>query len=177
MQHASNGPEVLDDNVDRDNDSAIEEIDDGSSTASMDPVFSQYIWEYGRRYHSFQEGKYVLPNDECEKDRLDLQHRLYTLTADNQLFISPLEGTQMGRVLDTGTGTGIWAMQVAAQYPVAEVIAVDLSPIQPEWVLPNVEFQLFDVEDGWDFKKKFDLIYSRGLWVSDWPRFFAQSIE
>jgi SAM-dependent methyltransferase len=143
----------------------------------MESRFDRYLSENGRTYHSFQEGKYVLPNDEREQERLDLQHYLYTSTAENQLFISPLKRTQMRRVLDAGTGTGIWAMDVADEYPAAEVIAVDLSPIQPKWVPPNVHFQLFDVEDDWDFPRKFDLIYSRGLWISDWRRFFAQSIK
>ena len=37
------------------------------------------------------------------------------------------------RVLDLGTGTGIWAIDYAFNHPEAEVIGLDLSPIQPNW--------------------------------------------
>ena len=35
------------------------------------------------------------------------------------------------RVLDIGTGTGIWAIDYADAHPDSTVIGVDLSPIQP----------------------------------------------
>ena len=41
-------------------------------------------------------------------DRLS-SHRLYTLVLDGDLFLAPI-GTTPKRVLDVGTGTGIWAM-------------------------------------------------------------------
>jgi methylase of polypeptide subunit release factors len=31
------------------------------------------------------------------------------------------------------TGTGIWAIEFAQQYPLAQVLGTDLSAIQPEW--------------------------------------------
>lgn len=34
-------------------------------------------------------------------------------------------------MLDLGTGTGIWAIDFADEYPSANVIGTDLSPIQP----------------------------------------------
>jgi len=49
-------------------------------------------------------------------------------------------------VLDLGTGTGIWAIDVADEFPNADVIANDLSPIQPENVPENVAFEVDDVE-------------------------------
>jgi methylase of polypeptide subunit release factors len=35
------------------------------------------------------------------------------------------------RVLDLGTGSGIWAIEYADAHPEADVIGVDLSPVQP----------------------------------------------
>lgn len=31
--------------------------------------------EYGRTFNAYREGKYLLPNDGDEQDRLDLQHQ------------------------------------------------------------------------------------------------------
>jgi methylase of polypeptide subunit release factors len=56
---------------------------------------------------------------------------MFTLMLKGRLHITPLENPQ--RILDIGTGTGIWALDMADQYPEAEVIGVDLSPIQPGW--------------------------------------------
>lgn len=50
------------------------------------------------------------------------------------------------RVLDMGTGTGIWAIDVADEFPNAEVVANDLSPIQPQNVPVNVRFEVDDIE-------------------------------
>jgi methylase of polypeptide subunit release factors len=56
---------------------------------------------------------------------------MFNLILGGELHIAPLKNPQ--RVLDVGTGTGIWALDFAEQYPSAEVIGVDLSPIQPGW--------------------------------------------
>ena len=41
----------------------------------------------------------------------DLQHHMYSLTLGGKLFVAPIpEEQKLHRVLDLGTGTGIWAM-------------------------------------------------------------------
>jgi methylase of polypeptide subunit release factors len=80
-------------------------------------------------------------------------------------------------VLDLGTGTGIWAIDFADQFPSAIVIGTDLSPIQPTWVLPNVRFEIEDFNDEWTFKPNdFDYIHMRCIYgtVADWPIFYKQ---
>jgi len=62
---------------------------------------------------------------------LDLHHAVMSLLLDGKLHLAPLDAPQ--RILDIGTGTGIWAIDVADEYPMAEVIGTDLSPIQPRW--------------------------------------------
>lgn len=55
---------------------------------------------------------YIQPNDEEEQDRMDLAHHIYSLIADGKLHHAPIgKGSQ--RVLDLGTGTGIWAIDFA----------------------------------------------------------------
>ena len=95
---------------------------------------------------------------------------------NNKLFLAPI-GPEPQKVLDIGTGTGIWAMDFADQYPSAQVIGTDLSPIQPTFVPPNVQFEIDDAASEWIFpKESFDFIHVRGLFGSlrDWPAFYRQ---
>ena len=163
---------------DYDHDSTLEEDNTGSLTTSVSSSITKFREENGRTYHAYKEGKYPFPNDEPENDRLDLQHHVFTLTFDKKLFLAPIS-KQLHRVLDVGTGTGIWAIDFADEHPEAQVVGVDLSPIQPRMIPPNVTFQVDDLEEPWTFSAKFDFIYSRMMTASfaNWPRFFQQSFE
>jgi len=95
---------------------------------------------------------------------------------DGKLFLAPI-GDNPQRVLDVGTGTGIWAIDFADQYPSASVIGSDLSPIQPQSVPPNVQFEIDDFTQEWVYtRESFDFIHVRSLYgcVSDWPTFYEQ---
>lgn len=52
----------------------------------------------------------MYPNDEQELDRLDMQHHIFKLVWDGRLFFSPLHRPR--HILDIGTGSGIWAMEM-----------------------------------------------------------------
>ncbi|KAM0345712.1 hypothetical protein ACHAPU_006367 [Fusarium lateritium] len=116
----------------------------------------------GRRYHAFREGSYPLPNDEDEQERMDLAHHLYSLLLDGKPCLAPVP-SNIQRVLDLGTGTGIWAIDFAELVLLEEVIGNDLSPIQPEWNPPNCTFEVDDFEDEWLYETAFDFIHGREL--------------
>ncbi|KAH8666928.1 S-adenosyl-L-methionine-dependent methyltransferase [Xylariales sp. PMI_506] len=120
----------------------------GGSVVEPDSV----IGESGRLYHGYKEGKYFLPNDAAEQDRLDLQHEVYSQVLDGWLAIAPLKDIPK-YVLDIGTGTGIWASEFAQQNPSSHVIGTDLSAIQPTPTLPNLEYVKADAEDDWVFSE------------------------
>ena len=145
----SPGPDPLTLAVDvlPDTDSAIGDDDIESSTASLRSSIYAHVYENGRRYHSFRAGKYVLPNDETEQERLDLSHHTFRLSLKGGLCLTKLDNPK--RILDVGTGTGIWAIDIGDLYPEAEVIGTDLSPIQPQWVPNNVKFEIDDCTDDW----------------------------
>ncbi|KAF4121445.1 hypothetical protein GMORB2_1852, partial [Geosmithia morbida] len=83
--------------------------DSEPSVASLSSSILEYQRENGRRYHALSRGKYVLPNDEDENNRLDLQHELYVRTMHGELALCPkAQGAR--NVLDMGTGTGQWAI-------------------------------------------------------------------
>ncbi|KAI1309666.1 S-adenosyl-L-methionine-dependent methyltransferase [Xylaria venustula] len=145
-----------------DSDSAIGGMSQFSSTQSIDSSIYNHVVENGRTYHRFKEGKYLLPNDEGEQKRLDYQHQLYTAVLNGKLFISPI-GDRLRHVLDVGTGTGIWAVEVGLEHPGAQVTGIDLSPIQPSYAPPNVNFEICDAEDEWSFRAPFDLVHMRAM--------------
>ncbi|KAK4068523.1 hypothetical protein Purlil1_13774 [Purpureocillium lilacinum] len=126
-----------------------------SSSASLSPSIMEHEWKYDRRYHSYQAGLYCFPNDGKEQNRLDMLHHAFLLALDDRLFLAPI-GENPSRILDVGAGTGIWTMDVADEYPSAGVRGYDLSPIQPQYVPPNVEFFVDDVEEEWLESTKYD---------------------
>ncbi|KAG6996631.1 hypothetical protein FOFC_08875 [Fusarium oxysporum] len=175
MAANNEGPIVApDEDVQDDRDSSIG-YDATSSTASLSSSILDFRHENGRTYHAYKDGKYHLPNDERENDRLDLQYNLFLLTFDNKLGLSHLNlpDSKVKRVLDLGTGTGIWAIDFGDDHSEAEVIGVDLSPIQPSFVPPNVRFLIDDIHEQWDFSEPFDYIHSRmmNFSIPNWPEY------
>jgi SAM-dependent methyltransferase len=119
------------------------------------------------------------PNDELACDNLDLFHHIFTLTLDGRLFLAPIK-SDPHRVLDLGTGTGIWAIDFADQFHSASVIATDLSPIQPTDVPPNLEFQIDDFCEPWTFKRSsFDFIHARSIYgcVADYSVLYSEVLS
>ncbi|TIC89843.1 Secondary metabolism regulator LAE1 [Colletotrichum higginsianum] len=140
-------------------DSALD-VPTRDSLTSLRSSLRQYQHENGRTYHAMSAGKYFLPNDESEVDRLDLQHYVMTLTLGGNHCLCP-KNRGAKRVLDLGTGTGIWSVEYADAHPEAEVIGVDLSPVQPDLVPPNCSFELDDLEKDWTWSRPFDFIFCR----------------
>ncbi|KAB8205482.1 S-adenosyl-L-methionine-dependent methyltransferase [Aspergillus parasiticus] len=145
-----------------------------------------------------------MPNDEAEQDRLDLVCQTlfqFSVMLNGELFLAPVENPQT--ILDLGTGTGIWAIDIAeyefpfekllckriqlticSQFPSAKVIGNDLSPIQPSWVPPNVEFVVDDFEDVWihdqnyfDYHLDQNILITRVSCVQDWGHLMKQAYD
>ncbi|BDD57552.1 hypothetical protein MPDQ_007446 [Monascus purpureus] len=170
-----NNPITVDDTV-SELDSTFSEA--GSDTTSLTSSVLKYRFEHGRRYHGYRDGRYLLPNDEKEQDRMDILSFLFTLALDGELFLAPIEKHPQ-RILDLGCGTGQWAIDIGDMFPSAQVIGNDLSPIQPSMVPPNVQFEVDDIESDWAFRTPFDFIHGRYLAsaVRDWPRLFQQTYQ
>jgi len=140
-------------------------------TQSLTSSVLNYAFENGRRYHAFREGAYAFPNDERENERLDMQHHMLTMAIGDKLHLAPIS-SNLQSVLDIGTGTGMWCIQMGDDYPSAQILGNDLSAAQYTFVPPNVKFEVDDVESEWTFQKPFDYIHSRSMMVSilDWPK-------
>ncbi|EQL02734.1 Methyltransferase type 12 [Ophiocordyceps sinensis CO18] len=150
-----------------------------SGSTSAESSVRDYLYENGRRYHRFREGAYNFPNDDVEQEREDMKHAMVKLLCSQRLHFAPI-GDHPQEVLDIGTGTGIWAIEMGDQFPSAHVLGIDLSPIQPDWLPPNVRFLVDDVESPWLYPvNHFDYIHSRHtvMAVRDWARLFRRAYE
>ncbi|KXH33770.1 hypothetical protein CNYM01_12269 [Colletotrichum nymphaeae SA-01] len=169
-----------------------------SSTSLASSILNHRI-ENGRTYHRYKDGQYSYPNDEKEADRLDLQHNVFLLTLDYRLGLAPIAQPEakVGRVLDVGTGTGLWCVEFGDEHPDAEVYfrscyfdsvfgckdvreaVVGRTHVLFYSVPPNVKFEVDDLEEPWTYHTKFDYIHTRAMTssISDWKRFFKQSYE
>lgn len=52
---------------------------------------------------------------------------------------------------------------MADAHPEATVIGIDLSPIQPSWIPPNLKFEVDDYNMDWLDQDKYDLVHAREL--------------
>src|SRR4051812_45408092 len=73
-------------------------------TQSIRSSLLQGVEENGRKYHRYKDGSYILPEDDREQDRLDLQHEMFLKSLDQKLHLAPIN-SELHEVLDLGTGT------------------------------------------------------------------------
>lgn len=89
--------------------------DIASETASLTSSIMKGKYENGRRYHAYREGLYLFPDDEQEQDRLDCKYASLQQVFSDKIVFSPIKDPQ--EILDIGTGTGIWAIDCAEEFP------------------------------------------------------------
>ncbi|KAF5686217.1 methyltransferase [Fusarium denticulatum] len=166
-----------DDDVQDDADSTLES-DADSSTASVSSSILHYRSIQDRTFHSDKfVTEYSFPNDEQQLESVDISHHYLTVLLDGQLYLAPI-GDNVQKALDVGTGSGIWAIDFADQFPQAEVTATDLSPTQPKWVPPNVRFEIDDATETWTWKDNtFNFVHMRYLFgaIQDWTALYQQA--
>ncbi|KAJ4374368.1 hypothetical protein N0V83_003109 [Neocucurbitaria cava] len=174
--------EAQDDTSEASTDEGYAESDASSFLSSILSEVRRGVEIEGRLYPTYGKHAYGMPMDEKEMDRNDLQHHKYSLLLRDRLFVAPVPDAQLtssnARILDLGTGTGIWAIDMADAYPSAELLGVDIAATQPPFVPPNCTFEIDDVEEDWPYRPAhFDFIHARDLMtaVRDWPRLLAQA--
>ncbi|KAI1146028.1 S-adenosyl-L-methionine-dependent methyltransferase [Nemania diffusa] len=151
--------------------------DNASSTASLSASILEYRTVHGRTYHSERgNAQSWNPNDAQHDESMDILHHVSTLMQDGKITMAHIDDNVM-KVLDVGCGTGIWAIDFADQYPQAEVIGVDISPSQPQWIPPNLKFEMDDITQPWTYaRNSFDYIHMRWLIgaIPDWTVLFRE---
>ncbi len=176
-------PLVLSDLTPRDEaDFPKEEEGDSQSLTSSTTSITESIFDYRRLHGRLYNADYWAPVDQTQNEAFDLLHHVHLIIAGDKLFLSPVvdesNKDQKLEILDIGTGTGIWALDVAQELPNASVTGTDLVTTQPAWVPPNCRFVIEDASKPWTFPlNHFDLIHARALYgsIPDHKDFYAQA--
>ncbi|KAI1459850.1 S-adenosyl-L-methionine-dependent methyltransferase [Annulohypoxylon moriforme] len=159
-----------------DDDSAYGD-DNASSTASLTASILEYRTVNGRTYHSERgNAQSWNPNDALHDESMDILHHVSTLMQHGKIYLAPIKD-DIQKVLDVGCGTGIWAIDFADLFPSAEVIGLDISPQQPQWIPPNLKFEVDDVTQPWTYERNsFDYIHLRWLTgsIPDWDALYRE---
>ncbi|KAE9374526.1 putative Demethylmenaquinone methyltransferase [Stipitochalara longipes BDJ] len=151
------------------------DIDTVNSTRTLCDSDIEYLMIHGRRYC----GEYYMPIDEAEQSRGQMLHGVFRDIFNYRLTSVPLHNPK--NILDIGTGTGEWSIEMGEQYPEAEVIGTDIARIQDTAVPENVYFQIDDAEheDGWTFSAEFDLVHLRCMQGAfrSWQRVYSEAFK
>ncbi|KAG8951249.1 hypothetical protein FRC04_006488 [Tulasnella sp. 424] len=116
---------------------------------------------------------YMFPVDDEEQDRQDIEHRALFLVLDGLYAAPDLVAKAMAprqnrppAVFDIGTGSGIWAMDMAREFPHAEVVGIDLAPptLHSEGIPNNCRFEVDDANlDLSHYADCFNVVHMRNI--------------
>ncbi|KAG9084965.1 hypothetical protein FRC07_013498, partial [Ceratobasidium sp. 392] len=133
--------------------------------------------EFGRAFPAYEGIPMVLPADGGEIRRLRIQHLAVQLVSRETLgeiisahLSSNGDGRQI-RILDVRTQTGMWADEIALQFPEVDIKSIDVAPTIPHIPRHNLHHEVYDVHQGiLEADATFDIVHARhsiGM-VKDW---------
>ncbi|TFK68103.1 S-adenosyl-L-methionine-dependent methyltransferase [Pluteus cervinus] len=118
----------------------------------------------GREFHN-SSSNYSLPGDSAEHRRLGVQHRALKFMAGGNCLAPIVQQlkTKPCRVVDLCCGSGHWVIDMASDYPLAEVFGLDIVTPKPGIPLPeNCKFIIGDVKGRLPFgDASYDLVQMR----------------
>jgi SAM-dependent methyltransferase len=121
-----------------------------------------------------EDSDYQLPKDEEEDFRLNFQHYALYHAIGNH-YVAPIT-PPLPLILDVGTGTGIWASEMARLFPSSLVVGIDLSDrsFKPP-AQENCLLRVGNVLTGLPFPDEFfsfthQRLLVAGITAANWPR-------
>jgi len=130
-----------------------------------------------RQYHGVDGAAYYLPADKEEADRLNAQYLLLKDVFGGNVVYAPVALSGDDWVLDNGTGTGAWIMDVRSAIPPSiSMFGVDLQtrlvPLNPPANTHFLQGSLLDLPRDWT--DRFALVNQRllvaALSQDDWKK-------
>ncbi|THH06383.1 hypothetical protein EW145_g4123 [Phellinidium pouzarii] len=147
----------------------------------MSPSISAEIPHVPRVFHNYPGANYILPSDEQEIHRLKLQHDVLKAAFDGKVLLAPIKLHTSPFVLDSGTGSAAWLLDVAPDMsPSAIMHGVDIeNRLFPTSHPPNISFSINSIATlPEEWTAKFDLVHQRLLLAalrrSEWPKALSQ---
>ncbi|EIE82230.1 hypothetical protein RO3G_06935 [Rhizopus delemar RA 99-880] len=120
-----------------------------------------FEYKEGRKLANQKDVAYILPSDQLEVDRLELNHSLWNL------YKSPIHDKLMKgiRVLDIGCGPGWWTLEMARLYPKSKFVGIDMANVFITKNMPsNVTFKIANAGTRLEFEdQSFDFVFQRFL--------------
>ncbi|KAG8904698.1 hypothetical protein FRC01_008636, partial [Tulasnella sp. 417] len=124
----------------------------------------------------------------AEHDRLDLQHEMLKKLRGGLFYppqvvrkaLAPRESSRPS-VLDVGSGSGTWVIEMGKQFPHVEVVGLDLAPLNLSSEPPsNCRFECDDVNLGLlHYKGCFDVVHAScvTLGITNCRKFMDEVVE
>lgn len=83
------------------------------------------------------------------------------------------------KVLDVGCGTGIWLLEMAAEYPNSTFFGIDIAEMYPKTdIPPNCTFQQADVLKGLPFAdEEFDFVFQRFMILAFTKKYWEAEVK
>ncbi|CAI6089231.1 unnamed protein product, partial [Clonostachys chloroleuca] len=109
------------------------------------------------------------------RKEIKAEHTIFCQLENGKLFRAPID--EPHKVLDIGSGSGEWALNLLEKYPNTEVVMMDINPPQRHKVPSRCKIYIDDANSPWTFRpSEFDLVHIRGLagCIQDWPALFRQ---
>ncbi|THH20705.1 hypothetical protein EW146_g734 [Bondarzewia mesenterica] len=136
----------------------------------------------GRRCNVLND-RYIFPadDDELKEQRFELFHRMLNFVLDGKNYVGPVqdvlsperavESGEKLRVLDMGTGGGLWAIDMADEFPHVEVTGVDLAPLQPRFELCDLDRSCLPYPSN-----SYDVVHARNMHagIHNYPHFLHE---
>ncbi|KAG8912285.1 hypothetical protein FRC01_005177 [Tulasnella sp. 417] len=142
---------------------------------------------HGRTFNNTSDN-YMLPADVAEHGRLDLQHEMLKKKRGGLFYapqavrkaLAPREGSRPS-ILDVGSGSGTWVIEMGRQFPHAEVVGLDLAPANlSSPPPPNCRFECDDANLGLlHYKGGFDVVHAScvTLGITNYRKFMDEVAE
>ncbi|KAG0766676.1 hypothetical protein G6F57_003806 [Rhizopus arrhizus] len=125
-----------------------------------------FEYKEGRKLANQKDVAYILPSDQLEVDRLELNHSLWKHIIGS-LYKSPIHDKLMKgiRVLDIGCGPGWWTLEMARLYPKSKFVGIDMANVFITKNMPsNVTFKIANAGTRLEFEdQSFDFVFQRFL--------------
>ncbi|KIO29852.1 hypothetical protein M407DRAFT_46039, partial [Tulasnella calospora MUT 4182] len=142
---------------------------------------------HGRTFNNTSDN-YMLPADVAEHSRLDLQHEMLKRRRGGLFYapqavrraLAPRDGSRPS-ILDVGSGSGSWVIEMGRQFPHAEVVGLDLAPANLSSTPPsNCRFECDDANLGLlHYKGCFDVVNAScvTLGITNYRKFMDEVVE